>query len=108
LGVNFTFAYDATAWLKFLTLSLSVEVRRLVAELTDWRRNMENIYRISESDRWVRRQADGLMFAFRTGQITWSDYIEITGVAPVTASRDLTEMVKAGLLIPEGQTRTRI
>jgi Fic family protein len=108
LGTRFDLNYDATSWLEFFTLSLSAEAKRLVTKLTDWHRDMEDIYRISENDGWIRRQADGLMFAFHTGQITRSDYIEITGVSPVTASRDLAAMVKAGLLIPEGKTRTRI
>jgi hypothetical protein len=34
--------------------------------------------------------------------------IEITGVYPVTASRDLSEMVLSGLLTAEGNPRSRI
>jgi len=34
--------------------------------------------------------------------------MEITGVSPATASRDLNEMVNVGVLRVEGKTRTRV
>jgi predicted HTH transcriptional regulator len=43
----------------------------------------------------------------RTGRITRSDYIEIVGVSPETASRDLARLVTEDLLVAEGQTRSR-
>ena len=56
----------------------------------------------------LRTHADALAFAYRAGQITRADYMEITGVSPATASRDLAVLVEAGVLIPKGKTRSRI
>ena len=55
-----------------------------------------------------QRQVDGHMLAVRSGQITRSEYIDITGVSPVTASRDLAKLVEIELLVPEGKTRSRV
>jgi Fic family protein len=51
---------------------------------------------------------DAYSFAVQTGQITRGDYMEITGVSPATASRDLNEMVNVGVLRVEGKTRKRV
>ena len=56
----------------------------------------------------MSRHLDGIAFALRTGQITRSDYMEISGVSQATASRDLLAMVEAEILLAEGKTRTRI
>ena len=89
-------------------MALSVEVQLLVDRITDWHRAMEGIYEAAEAKGWDRRHADGLTFARWTGQITRSDYMEISGVSPATASRDLAMLVGAGLLIQEGKTRSRV
>ena len=70
---------------------------QITGRLTDWHRMMEDLYESGEEDGLVTRQIDGAMFAIRTGQLTRSDYIDITGVSPVTASRDLAMLVKKGL-----------
>lgn len=108
LGSSFATDYDATPWLEFFILALSVEVQLLVARITDWHRAMEGIYAAAEAKGWDRRHADGLTFARWTGQITRSDYMEISGVSPATASRDLAMLVRAGHLIQEGKTRGRV
>jgi Fic family protein len=108
LGVAFDPGYDATPWLEFFTDALHQHVYLLVAELTDWHRMMEEAHRILAAKGWNQRQADAFAFAFQAGQMTRSDYIEITGVSPATASRDLAEMVDAGLLTAEGKTRSRV
>ena len=54
------------------------------------------------------RLADALAYAHQTGAITRSEYIEITGVSPVTASRDLARLVETGLFVSEGKTRSRV
>jgi len=48
---------------------------------------------------------DRIAFALRTGQITRSDYMGISGLSQATASRDLVAMVEAGILLAEGKTR---
>ncbi|MFQ6028081.1 MAG: Fic family protein [Dehalococcoidia bacterium] len=108
LGRQFSPSYDATPWLDFFLRSLLANVDNLVAELTDWHRMMQDLQRTAASEGWEPRFAEGYAFAMNTGQITRADYIEITGVSPATASRDLAELVKAGMLIPEGKTRTRV
>ena len=108
LGKSFAINYDATPWLEFFILALSVEVRNLVARITNWHRAMEGIYKAAEANGLDRRHADGLAFARWTGQITRSDYMEISGVSPATASRDLAMLTRAGVLIKEGKTRSSV
>jgi Fic family protein len=108
LGSTFTEDYDATPWLEFCTLVLKICSDDLVAKMTDWHRMMQQLHDMWAAKGWPQRHADAYAFAVQAGQITRSDYIEITGVAPVTASRDLAEMTNAGVLVPEGKTRRRI
>lgn len=108
LGSKFTVEYDATAWLEFFAGALYNHALELVAGLTDWHRSMEQQYKNAEAKGWDRRYADGVTYALRTGSISRSEYIEVTGVSPVTASRDLAQLVEAEMLIPEGKTRSRI
>lgn len=108
LGAGFASGYDVTPWLEFFSLSLNAEVQTLMDRMTDWHRMMEDIHKAAANGGWTERQADGWAFATNTGQITRSDYMDITGVSPATASRDLAMLVEAGVLIPEGKTRSRI
>jgi|TARA_Y100000031_G_scaffold105539_1_gene116138 Fic family protein len=108
LGTNFSHEYDATPWLEFFALALRRHVSEFVAGLTDWHRMMQDLYAWGMEGGLLERQMDGHAFAIRTGRITRPEYIEITGVSPVTASRDLAQLVRVGVLIPEGKTRARI
>ena len=107
LGTGFTPEYDATPWLDFFTSSVRNNVYYLTASLTEWHRMMEDIHKDGAGAGLAPRQVDGHIFAIRTGQITRADYIEITGVSPVTASRDLAHLVRMGLLAAEGRGRAR-
>ena len=108
LGLRYTPGYDATPWLEFNTIVLKICSDNLVTDTARWHRTMQEAHDVWEAKGWPRRQADAYAFAVQSGQISRSDYLEITGVSPVTASRDLAEMSKAGILIPEGKTRRRI
>ena len=108
LGTQYSQEYDATHWLEFYALALRQHIQEFVAGLTNWHREMQEVYSDSAEKGWTARQADGLVFAYQAGQITRADYIEITGVSPVTASRDLAQMVEAGMLLPIGKTRARV
>lgn len=108
LDGRFSLDYDATLWLEYFTSILMVSVKRLEYALTDWRRKIDEAHEILRDTAMSDRQIDGLIFALRTGQITRADYIEITAVSPVTASRDLAGLVRNNLLVPEGKTRSRV
>ncbi len=108
LGTRFSLDYDATPWLEEFTLALATEVQRLEDNLTDWHRRVQENYHIADTMGLAHRKVDGHVFAMRTGQITRADYMQITGVSAITASRDLAALVQAGVLIPEGKTRSRI
>ena len=108
LGTEFVPEYDATSWLEYFIFALRDHAYDLVTGLTDWHRQMEEIYSNAGEKGWIPRQTDGLVFAFQAGRITRPDYIAITGVSPITASRDLAEMVEAGMLLAVGNTRGRI
>lgn len=108
LGKSYSPDYDATPWLDFFVRAVVTHTYELQMELTDWHRKMEGIYKALEKAAINHRQADGVVYAVRMGQLTRADYLEITGVSPVTASRDLARLVKAGWLTPRGETRARV
>ena len=108
LGSTFNAENDATPWLEFCTAAVRVCSNNLVATTTDWHRMMQSLYDSGEKDGLNPRQIDGHMFAVHTGKITRGDYLQITGVSPVTASRDLAVLVRRGLLTFEGSTRARV
>jgi Fic family protein len=108
LGPRFSLDYDATSWLEFFVAQVEVASKLLKAEMTDWHRMMQEMYQDSAELGLNTRQTDGLAYAARTGKVTRGEYVEITGVAPLTASRDLSKLVELGLLRPEGKTRSRI
>ena len=107
LGTQYRREYDATPWLEFFTLAWRQHVQEFADGLIKWHQEMQEVYSSTAERGWTARQADGLVMAFQAGKITRPDYVEITGVSPVTASRDLAEMVEAGMLVPVGQTRAR-
>jgi Fic family protein len=108
LGTEFPSRYDATPWLEFFTFALKVQSQQLAETLTDWHRTMEGIYQKAAEAGLAYRQIEGLAYAYNVGQMTRGDYIEITGVSPVTASRDLARLAQMGLLIKKGETRSRV
>jgi Fic family protein len=108
LGTTFSEDYDATPWLEFSTMVLKSCSDDLVSKTADWYRMMQQAHNMWAAKGWPQRQADGYAFAIQTGQITRSDYMEITGVSPATASRDLAELVEAKVFTAEGKTRTRV
>jgi Fic family protein len=108
LGQEFSQGYDATPWLEFSTTVLKAASDDLVAMTTDWNRMMQQGHDLWAAKGWPPRHVDGYAFAVQTGQITRGDYMEITGVSPATASRDLNDMVNVGVLRVEGKTRTRV
>jgi Fic family protein len=99
--------YDATPWLEFYLLMLAHEVRHLVSQLTEWHRQADRLHVMAKQLGLQNRQADAFFFLVKAGKMTRSDYMEITGVSPVTASRDLKELVDTGLIIAEGRTSSR-
>jgi Fic family protein len=108
LSTEFPPEYDATPWLEFFTSALKVHSQQLAATLTDWHRVMEEIYQKAAEAGLAYRQTEGLAYAYNVGRMTRGDYIEITGVSPETASRDLARLVEMGLLTAEGRTRSRV
>lgn len=108
LGREFSLGYDASGWLEFFTLTVYAQTNKLVARMTDWQRMMQEAYEIFADRGLSQRQADVFAFGYQAGRITRGDYMEITGVSPVTASRDLAQMVRFGVLVAEGKTRRRI
>lgn len=108
LGSTFTPDYDATPWLEFSTMALEICSDQLVAKTADWQRMMQQARNLWDAKGWPQRHADGYAFAVQSGRLSRSDYIEITGVSAATASRDLAELVEAGVLVAEGKTRSRI
>lgn len=107
LGKRYTDKYDLTPWLAFFTESVVVQALILEERLTDWRIMVDEIYGDLVPLGLRERQIDGLLYAERIGYITRKDYIEITNVSPLTATRDLMDMVGRDILQPEGTGRNR-
>ena len=107
LGKRFTNEYDLTPWLEFFTESVIFQAFMLEERLTDWRIMVDEIYRDLVPLGLSERQIDGLLYAERIGYITRKDYIEIKNVSPLTATRDLMNMVGRDILQPEGTGRNR-
>ena len=108
LGAGFSQGYDATPWLEFSTMVVKIASDNLVARATGWHRMMQQARELWNSNGWPQRHVDAYAFAVQTGQLTRSDYMEITGVSPATASRDLNDMVNVGVFRVEGKTRSRV
>ncbi len=108
LGTRFTAEYDFTQWLEFTASVLDAVSDSLVANISDWHRRMERFHEFGEETGLHTRQIDGYIYAAWTGKITRGEYLEITSVSPVTASRDLADLVQKGLLTTEGKTRSRV
>lgn len=108
LGAEFSHEYDATPWLEFFTFALWTHSQQLAERLADWHRMIDEIYNNLAGLGVTHRQTEGLAFAYRTGQMTRADYMEITGVSGQTASRDLAQLVAIGALIAKGRTRSRV
>ena len=108
LVTSFSSGYDATSWLEFFVVALLRHLQELVDRLGNWYQMMRQAQSFWANNGWPERHMDAYSFAVQTGQITRGDYMEITGVSPATASRDLNEMVNVGVLRVEGKTRTRV
>jgi predicted HTH transcriptional regulator len=96
-----------TPWIEFFTESVVVQAFMLEERLTDWRIMVDEIYRDLVPLGLSERQIDGLVYAERIGYITRKDYIEIANVSPLTATRDLMDMVGRDILQPQGAGRNR-
>ena len=107
LGPAFSITYDATPWIEFFVNAVASEGQALVQRLTDWHRKIDRLHKQAANEGLNDRQADALLFATRLGNLTRADYMEITGASPITASRDLADLVNTGILLPTGKTRAR-
>ena len=107
LGPAFSVTYDATPWIEFFVDAVDSDGQELVRRLTDWHREADRIHKQAANEGLNDRQTDALLFATRLGNLTRADYMEITGASPITASRDLADLVNKGILLPTGKTRAR-
>ena len=107
LGPAFSVTYDATPWIEFFVDAVDSDGQALVQRLTDWHRELDRLHKQAANEGLNDRQADALLFATRLGNLTRADYMEITGASPITASRDLADLVNKGILLPTGKTRAR-
>jgi Fic family protein len=108
LGKKFTPDYDLTSWLKFFTISVVLQASRLETKLTDWRIWVDSAHKELADSGLNARQIDGLIYAMNVGYITRKDYMEIVEVSPLTATRDLANMVQRKILTPKGAGRSRV
>ena len=107
IGERFSADYDLTPWLQFFSFSIVMQAGRLETKLTDWRMWVDKVHREWAPMGLSDRETDGLIYAVNVGSIARRDYMEIAGVSPLTATRDLSHMVEIRLLIPRGTGRNR-
>ncbi len=108
LGRAFSSDYDAMPFVEFFVAALMAHSIQLTQRLTDWHRSLEQVHAAAGSMDINHRQVDALAYALRSGRLTRSDYLEINRTSPVTASRDLADLVAKGWLEAEGRTRGRV
>ncbi len=108
LGARFSDDYDATPWLKHFCESVLVEARQLESRLTEWQMLVDAVHLELRPIGLMDRQIDGYIYASRRNEITRREYIEVTGVSPLTATRDLAVLVTKGIMKPIGKGRGRI
>jgi Fic family protein len=107
LGERYEPNYDATPFLVIFTTAIRTASEALLDSITDWHRMAARVQELLEQAGLNKRQADGLLYAFQTGSISRPEYIEVTGAAPGTASRDLAKLARLRLVVAEGETRGR-
>lgn len=105
LGKIYNPEYESSAWLNFFTEAIILQAEMLENRLTDWRIQVEKIHENWKTTGLNDRQIDGIIYAIRMGYLTRKFYAEIANVSLITASRDISVMVKKGLLKPEGKAR---
>jgi Fic family protein len=107
LGDTFAESYDATTWLEFFVDSVDRASLDLEILLTEWHQTIRTVHERTASYGLKPRQTEALTFAAQLPQLTRKDYMEITGVRELTATRDLAALVERGLLAAHGRTRDR-
>lgn len=107
IGKSYTPGYDFTPWLEFFTESVLLQARKLERTITDWKMAIDDMHNDLRPLGMNERQIDGLLYSMRVGYITRKDYVEITNVSPLTAMRDLKDIVNRGFLAPKGAGRNR-
>ena len=89
-------------------VGVSVASEVLEDHLTDWHREMEGLHRQVANLGLKERQVDALALMAQTGRLTRRDYMDVANVRPLTATRDLADLVGRGLLVATGRTRDRV
>jgi Fic family protein len=107
LGSTFSNTYDATPWLEFFVHGVETATDLLEHELIDWHRTMAKFQAQVRNLGLKQRQIDALAFASRSRTLTRREYMEITAVKELTATRDLADLVQRRLLVAQGRTRDR-
>ena len=107
LGTGFSSTYNAMPFIEFFVAALRAHSDHLTQRLTQWHRDMEQVQAAAGAMNLNHRQADALAYAMKTGKLTRAGYLEITRTSPITASRDLADLVARGWLEPVGRTRGR-
>jgi len=107
IGAKYTADYDLTPWLSFFAHSILMEASMLESQLTDWRMAIDKIHSAWKPLGISDRQIDGLIYAEKMGSISRKDYVEIAGVSPITAMRDLASLAERKLLAVKGASRNR-
>ncbi|MFQ5789959.1 MAG: Fic family protein [Acidobacteriota bacterium] len=99
--------YEADPWIRFFLAALSEEAERLRRRLANWPDTVRRISRLTSEHALLERQGEGLLFATKNSQVTRRQYQDVSGVGEVTAGKDLSGLVEAGLLEPIGDDRHR-
>ena len=107
LGPRFNPHADLTPWLEYFCRSIGIQASFLEDTLTRWRMMMDELHRDLRPLGLSERQIDGFVYALRMGYVTRKDYMAITGVSALTATRDLAQLVEKGQLRAVGAGRNR-
>jgi Fic family protein len=99
--------YDATPWLEYYLRTLCDETSGVVDQLTSWHERADELHLRARAAGLQERQSEVFFYLVASERVTRAEYMELTGVSAVTASRDLKRLADAGLIVAEGHTTSR-
>ncbi|MCU1603502.1 MAG: hypothetical protein JWO22_4211 [Frankiales bacterium] len=99
---------DTTAWIRFNLRAHHIQAQTVRARNEESAALWTALEALLESRGLPERAINGLFDAAQGLRLRRSRYERSAGVEDRTASRDLTALVEAGLLVAEGETRARV
>jgi Fic family protein len=106
-GHTYRPGYDTTPSVRVFSEVIEAALDVAEKRLLEARERAREVSLLGGPDGLSERQAFVLSTLAREKRLTRGDYMALTGAAPITATRDLNDLVRRSLLRVHGRTRTR-